>query len=181
MTKSVIFAVVCAVSGVACDIKSFDGCDDDDSWSDHERPPRPGEEESGGASSGGSDNGSGGTSSGGSESSSGGTGASNQAGSAGSAGTAGNAGDDPTPTPCTEESDCPRGFNCDDDLGECVPADAETCPELHTETACDNRNDCVTTYAGTNCSCGPECACIGGEPGCVCESFAFFECAPVEE
>ena len=88
---------------------------------------------------------------------------------------------EPPPVPCVEESDCEPGFNCDYERSVCAPADAETCGELTTEAACDERDDCVTVYAGTNCSCGPECSCIGGEPGCVCETFEFFRCVVLED
>jgi len=77
---------------------------------------------------------------------------------------------------CVEERDCARGFNCDYERHECTPTDAETCPELSTESACDHRNDCMSIYAGINCSCGADCECVGGEPGCVCQSFEFFSC-----
>ena len=88
---------------------------------------------------------------------------------------------EPPPTPCNQESDCEPGFNCDYGRSECVPADEETCLELASEGECDARNDCLTVYAGTDCSCGPECTCSGGEPGCVCQSFEFFQCEPVVE
>jgi hypothetical protein len=62
--------------------------------------------------------------------------------------------------------------------GVCTPSDVETCGELTTEAACDERTDCLPIYAGTGCSCGPDCQCIGGEPGCICTSFEFFRCEP---
>jgi hypothetical protein len=167
MTRAVIYAVVCAFSLGACHIRHSEGCDDDD-FSGAGRPELPD-----------LPSGTGGTVS----SSSGGNGATSGSDGSGSGGssTGGTAGSDDLPTPCAEEADCPRGFNCDYEAGECTPADAETCAELSSEDSCDNRNDCVAVYAGTNCSCGPECACIGGEPGCVCESFAFFACEVAEE
>lgn len=82
--------------------------------------------------------------------------------------------------PCTVESDCARGYNCDTIRGECLPTDAETCPELTTEASCSVRKDCTTVYAGTNCTCGPDCQCTGGEPGCICERFEFFRCAAIQ-
>jgi hypothetical protein len=169
MTKLVICAAVCVISLGACHIKNMEDCDDD--WSSAGAPDLPDLPRGGrGGDSGNSSGGNG--AAGGTESS--GT-AGGTAGSDGS-GTGGTDAAPPAPTPCAAETDCPRGFNCDYERGECTPADAETCGELSTEEACDNRNDCMTVYAGTNCSCGPECACIGGEPGCVCESFAFFAC-----
>jgi hypothetical protein len=87
------------------------------------------------------------------------------------------AGGTPKPMPCSVESDCARGYNCDTTRGECLPTDAETCPELTTEASCSVRKDCTTVYAGTNCTCGPDCECTGGEPGCICERFEFFRCA----
>ena len=80
------------------------------------------------------------------------------------------------PTPCEVEHDCAPGFNCDLDLLQCLPADAETCGELLTEQECTDRTDCTPIYGGTNCSCGADCECQGGEPGCICESFEFFVC-----
>jgi len=63
---------------------------------------------------------------------------------------------------------------------ECLPAAEETCGELETELACTHRSDCTPIYGGTNCSCGQDCECQGGEPGCICESFEFFVCRAVE-
>ena len=171
MYKSVLFAAVCALSSLACEVDCFgDGDDDwpDDSWN----PERAGRSAQSGAASGGK-SAAGGTSSTGNE-----TGGSAACGDAGGTANAPGTGGHSIPevTPCDQESDCARGFNCDSARKECVAADAETCAELRTEANCDNRNDCVSIYAGTNCSCGPECTCIGGEPGCVCESFAFFAC-----
>jgi hypothetical protein len=83
-------------------------------------------------------------------------------------------------TPCSKEADCAAGFNCDAALGKCTPGDYETCGELATEAACGVRIDCKVVYAGVNCSCGPDCHCVGGEAGCICESFQFFRCEPVD-
>ncbi len=83
--------------------------------------------------------------------------------------------------PCSEEPDCAPGFNCNHDTHICVAADEETCSELATERACTHRSDCAPIYAGTNCSCGQDCQCRGGEPGCVCEAFQFFSCAAAEK
>jgi hypothetical protein len=60
------------------------------------------------------------------------------------------------------------------------PPPPPECMELATEAACSERADCTPIYAGTDCSCGPECTCIGGEPGCVCESFGFLVCVEAE-
>jgi hypothetical protein len=177
MIKSVLLSVICAASSVACDISCLEDCDD--GWNDECSEPHHG--------SGGSDNT--GESSGGASASAGTSATGNQSGgsSASSGDTAGTAnsagkggGSKPVPTSCSKESDCERGFNCDYERKECVATDAETCPELSTEAGCDNRNDCKTIYAGTDCSCGQECMCIGGEPGCVCQSFSFFTCEPLE-
>lgn len=86
----------------------------------------------------------------------------------------------PDPTACDSEDDCAPGENCDYSAGVCAPADAETCGELASEVSCTNRLDCTPIYAGTNCSCGADCECVGGEPGCVCEAFEFFACAAAE-
>src|SRR5262245_43498740 len=48
------------------------------------------------------------------------------------------------------------------------PPPPPMCTELASESACSEREDCAPIYAGTDCSCGPDCTCIGGEPGCVC-------------
>ena len=80
---------------------------------------------------------------------------------------------------CAQESDCDAGFNCEEEL--CLPADEERCSELAEEQLCSERNDCEATYAGVDCSCGAECTCMGGEPGCVCESFEFFACVEVPD
>lgn len=169
MNTSILFALVCALSSAACDISCFGECDD---WDDECSDERHGD--GGGKSSGGS-----------SDSASGGKGATgNDSGgspnSGNSAGTGSSAGKGGVPVSCVEERDCPRGFNCDYERKQCVAADAETCPELSTESVCDNRNDCMSIYAGLNCSCGANCECVGGEPGCVCQSFEFFACEPLK-
>ena len=173
MKTAILFALVCALSSVACDITCFGECDDwDDDDCSEEHHGSAGHKNS--AGSGSSDDASGGKSTG---NDSGGSG--NSSNSGGTTNSAGNAGT-PPPVSCVEERDCPRGFNCDYERKECMPADAETCAELSTESVCDNRNDCMAIYAGINCSCGADCTCKGGEPGCVCESFQFFSCEPLK-
>ena len=162
MYKSILLAAVCAMSSLACEITCIENCDDHDTSSPHS---------AGGSGKAGTNH------SGGSSATANQSGGSANCGD-GSAGS-GN-GSQPQATPCSKESDCERGFNCDYESKECVAAGAETCSELESETDCDNRNDCVSIYAGTDCSCGPECTCKGGEPGCVCEKFAYFSCEPVE-
>jgi hypothetical protein len=175
MYKSILLAAVCAISSVACEITCIEDCDGHGSKessvphsagaSGKTEGPSPSANASGGT--GASDSGSGGSAS--------------CADAGGTTSSSSSAGHSPSAaTPCAKESDCSRGFNCDYERKECAPADAETCAELTNETDCDNRNDCVSIYAGENCSCGPECTCIGGEPGCVCQSFAFFQCELLE-
>lgn len=82
---------------------------------------------------------------------------------------------------CEDESSCDPGFNCDPDWSLCTPTDREHCSELADESACAERDDCITTYAGINCTCGPDCTCMGGEPNCVCESFEFHACSETAE
>lgn len=82
-------------------------------------------------------------------------------------------------TKCEKESDCLAGFNCDATKKSCLPSATETCGEVESEAACLTRKDCVPSYAGVDCTCGPDCKCQGGEPGCVCESFEFFRCEAV--
>ncbi len=174
MYKSVLLATLCAMSSLACEITCLEDCDDHGS-SESSSPRSAGASGKAGSSNAGPN-------------ASGGTGATaNESAGAADCDTGGTASSpspgghtQPTPTPCTKESDCDRGFNCDYETKECTAAGAETCPELSTEIDCDNRNDCVSIYAGTHCSCGPECTCLGGEPGCVCESFAFFTCEPLD-
>ena len=171
MIKSVLLAAVCAMSSLACEITCIENCHDDDG-DQYSGPHRGG----GGGKAGGS-SASGGTSATTNES----AGVANCGGTGATAGSPSDGGHSSPPTRCSKESDCERGFNCDYESKECTPADAETCGELSTEADCDNRNDCVSIYAGTNCSCGPECTCVGGEPGCVCQSFAFFTCQALED
>jgi hypothetical protein len=56
------------------------------------------------------------------------------------------------------------------------PAPPLECPDIASEAECFDRDDCVTVYAGINCTCGPDCSCTGFEAGCVCESFEYFGC-----
>jgi hypothetical protein len=165
MIKSIGLLVAGMLCLGACNVEHYDDCTEDDGFDfddEFENGPRAGSSSKAGSS--GSDAGS---SSGGSSGS----------GSGGSAqGSAGSGPVDPPVTPCEKERDCDAGFNCNLELGECQPADAETCGELETELECAERGDCIPVYGGTNCSCGQDCECQGGEPGCVCESFEFFVC-----
>jgi len=61
------------------------------------------------------------------------------------------------------------------------PPPPPECLELENEAACTERADCEPLYAGTDCSCGSDCTCIGGEPGCVCESYGYLVCVDVED
>ncbi len=168
MNKPIGLVVACALGLFACNVEHYEDCHRDDSFDDFEEgPSKP----SGGAkASGGSD----------------GSGASASRGGAGSASSdpEGEAGA-PTPpepprTPCEKERDCTPGFNCNHDVNQCEPAAEETCSELDLEADCVTRADCVPVYGGTNCSCGQDCECEGGEPGCICESFEFFVCRAAE-
>lgn len=87
---------------------------------------------------------------------------------------------EPPATPCEKERDCDAGFNCNFDVNECQSAEAETCGELESEAECADRTDCIAVYGGVNCSCGADCECQGGEPGCICESFEYFVCRAAE-
>jgi len=79
---------------------------------------------------------------------------------------------------CSAEIDCDASMNCDSARSTCVPSGAPTCGEVTNESDCVARADCSPIYAGVDCSCGADCVCQGGEPGCVCESFEFFRCEP---
>lgn len=82
---------------------------------------------------------------------------------------------------CENESDCEPGFKCNADQALCLPADEERCSELDDEATCAERSDCQPTYAGVDCTCGPDCICMGGEPDCVCDHFEFFVCATIDD
>lgn len=176
MKKSIGGLVVCLLGLAACNVEHYDDCDgvdlDGDFGGSHSLPSKP----SGGGK--GSSDGGGTTSSGGTGSNSGGGTAPNGAG--GDDGVAGSGPIVVPPTHCDEESDCDPGFNCEQETQQCLPADEETCAELETEAACTHRSDCTPIYGGTNCSCGQDCECQGGEPGCICESFEFFVCQAAE-
>lgn len=161
MNKTLGWFVMCSWGLLACNVEHFDDCrgdDDDDDYGDvggsHTK--------AGSASQAGKGEGRGGD----------GNYSMQEPGEAG----VGAGPTSPRPEPCTEERDCAPGYNCNLEVGECQAADEETCGELMTEAACTHRTDCTPIYAGINCSCGQDCECKGGEPGCVCESFDFFVC-----
>jgi len=184
MKKSIGGFVVCLLGLVACNVEHYEDCKGDafdygdDFGGSHSRAGSTstagkGAANAGGggatAGSGGATAGSGGATAGsGGATSSGGTRSDGDAGAAGAP--------SPTAPRCDTERDCARGYNCDLDQHECLPTSEETCPELDTEAACTHRSDCTPVYGGTNCSCGQDCECHGGEPGCVCQSFEFFVC-----
>jgi hypothetical protein len=68
--------------------------------------------------------------------------------------------------------------------GVCIPiVDCDvppppTCEDIEDELACVDRRECITVYAGINCTCGVGCTCTGSEAGCTCESFEFAGCEP---
>jgi hypothetical protein len=149
--KKIMMLVVCMAGLAACNFENYEECteegelDLDDDWGGHSTAGKgPGDPGGSGASS-------------------------SQAGTPNMPEPM-----EPPPPPCEAETDCEPGFNCDFDAGVCAPADAETCGELSSEQACTERTDCTPIYGGTNCSCGADCECMGGEPGCICESFQFF-------
>lgn len=164
MNKTMGLFVVAVLCLGACNVEHYDECGDEDPFDfedDFETGPPAGASSKAGSSSNGGEQGGGGTS--------------------GSSSTGGMPEPpEPPATPCGKEHDCGPGFNCNFDAGECQPADAETCGELETEGQCTDRVDCVPIYGGTNCSCGADCECQGGEPGCICQSFEYFVCQPAE-
>ncbi len=176
MNKSIGGFVVCLLGLVACNVEHYDDCeadmfDEGDAFGgtfSHAGTPSKGGH---------------GSADGGTSSTHAGTGGNATAGTNGGV-DVGEAGAPATPVEppksCAEEGDCEPGQNCSSDTHECLPADEETCAELDTEAACTHRSDCTPIYAGTNCSCGDDCECHGGEPGCVCESFQFFVCQAAE-
>ena len=60
------------------------------------------------------------------------------------------------------------------------PPPPPTCAELPDEVTCELRADCQPIYAGTDCSCGPNCTCFDGAEGCTCEHFAYFTCVALD-
>ncbi len=196
MNKSIGGFVVCLFGLVACNVERYDDCDGDSfdygddfggSFSHAGSTSKAGHTSSDGgraSGDGGTASSHAGTSSGaaGTANSTGGTGGTDSPGAGAAA--SGEAGA-PTlpvvpPKACAKERDCEPGYNCAADTHECLPAADETCGELDTELACTHRSDCTPVYGGTNCSCGKDCECHGGEPGCVCESFQFFVCQAAE-
>jgi hypothetical protein len=162
MKKSLGLFALAVFSLAACNVEHYDDCGDEDPFEfedDFETGHRAGASSTAGSSTG------------------------NDAGS-NSGGTTGGGGTEQPPeppaTPCDKERDCAPGFNCNFDVNECQATDAETCGELETEAECADRTDCIPVYGGVNCSCGADCECQGGEPGCICESFEYFVCRPVE-
>jgi hypothetical protein len=175
MNKGMVLFVVGALCLGACNVEHYDDCSRDDDFEfedDFETGHRAGSTSKAG-SEGIDDTGTGGTDSGGAD------GGGTEAGGASAAGAP------PEPmlppaTPCDKERDCDAGFNCNYDLHECEPANVETCGEMEGEPECAERSDCIPVYGGINCSCGADCECQGGEPGCICESFEYLVCQPAE-
>jgi hypothetical protein len=159
MNKSLgLFALAVFCLG-ACNVEHYDDCGDEDAFEfedDFETGHRAGTSSKAGSSSG------------------------NDGGTTGSGAAGTPEPPEPPATPCMKERDCDTGFNCNLDLNECQAADAETCGELETEAECAERSDCIPVYGGVNCSCGADCECQGGEPGCICESFEYFVCRASE-
>jgi len=186
MKQSMGYVFLCSLSLFACHVEHWDDCDDDDFGDDFGRSHHAGGVGNGGSSAqAGSDAGgglsAGGTTGAGAGSSGGAAaGTGGQSGERAGSGAGGDADPGPRPISCKDERDCPKGYNCNLDARECEAATEETCAELATEAACTHRTDCTPIYAGTDCSCGQDCSCHGGEPGCVCASFEFFVCRTSE-
>ena len=186
MNKSIGLFVACLFGVVACNVEHYEDCgfdtvEPDDGFGDFGGSHGyAGSKAKGGSSS--ANGGAAATTAGNATGATAGSGASASGGSAPNAAGGGNDGEggDATvvvpPTPCEKEHDCGPGYNCDLELHQCLPAAEETCPELDTELACTHRSDCTPIYGGTNCSCGQDCECHGGEPGCICENFGFVVC-----
>jgi hypothetical protein len=60
------------------------------------------------------------------------------------------------------------------------PPPPPTCAELPDEVTCELRADCQPIYAGTDCSCGPNCTCFDGAEGCTCEHFGYVTCIALD-
>jgi hypothetical protein len=181
MNRSIVCFVACLLGVVGCNVEHYEDCNGIDKF-DPEGDFGGSHSRAGSPSKGGSTTAIGGTSStnaGSNYGAAAGSGASDSGGTLSDAGAdgSGEAGTPTVPaTPCEKEHDCAPGYNCDLMLHECLPAAEETCAELDTEVACTHRSDCTPIYGGTNCSCGQDCECHGGEPGCVCEMFGFVVC-----
>lgn len=172
MRKLIGGFVACLVGLMACNVEHYEDCDTagfDDAGtfggSGSGLAPSRGQQAAGSSTAGG-------------QQASGGA----DAGQADHEGDLGGAANPPAPglKPCGSERDCDPGFNCDLQQQLCQPSDEETCGELATELACTHRSDCTPIYAGTHCSCGQDCECHGGDPGCVCQTFEFFGCQASE-
>ena len=180
MNKSIGGFVVCLLGLVACNVEHYDDCTGDSFDYGDDSGGSVGHSRAGSSSSSGKTSGDSGATA------SGATAGRATAGSApdGAGGDRQNTGGSgpvvAPPRHCDQESDCDPGFNCDLEAQQCLPSDEETCGELKSEAACTHRSDCTPIYGGINCSCGQDCECEGGEPGCVCESFEFFVCRPAE-
>jgi hypothetical protein len=169
MNKAMGSFVLAALCLGACDIEHYDECSRDDEWQfedDFETGHRAGSSSKAGTAPQDDDDGPGGVT---------GAGGTNRGGAAGAPETM-----LPPATPCQKERDCDAGFNCNYDALECEPSEVETCAEMESEEECAVRNDCIPVYGGVNCSCGADCECQGGEPGCICETFDYLVCQAVE-
>jgi hypothetical protein len=182
MNKGMVLFVLSALCVGACNVEHYDDeCSWDDDFEvddDFETGHRAGSTSAWWAGAPNDDTGKGGSDSGGSTSTTGGAGDSTDDGGTSAAGA-------PEPmlppvTPCDKERDCDAGFNCNYDVHECQAANAETCGEMESEQECADRTDCIAVYGGINCSCGADCECQGGEPGCICESFDYLVCQAAE-
>jgi hypothetical protein len=173
-----MIVVACLLGLVACNVEHYDECAGEDPFDDFDKgPSKP----SGGSKATGGDTSSGNAASGGTNGSGTNAGGTNSAGADDeNGGAAGATPVEPPKVPCDNERDCLPGFNCNYEVNQCEPAAAETCGELDLEADCASRADCIPVYGGTNCSCGQDCECEGGEPGCICESFEFFVCRAAE-
>lgn len=172
MNKAIGGFVVCVLGLVACNVEHYDDCMGDSFDYGDDVGGGTGHGHAGSTSTSGKASGESGATGSGAASSA----ATGGTASGGASSSVGGTNSSATPQPCDEESDCNPGFNCDLEQQQCVASDEETCGELKTEAACTHRSDCTPVYAGINCSCGQDCECKGGEPGCVCESFEFFVC-----
>lgn len=86
--------------------------------------------------------------------------------------------------PSCEQTGCLEGFQCDAISLVCEACPSEGCPlpaceVLPSESECSLREDCAAVYRGIDCHspAGAECS---EQVPCICDSFVFDACTPLE-
>jgi Cys-rich repeat protein len=88
---------------------------------------------------------------------------------------------------CSTDAECPEGQTCDEARSTCIPDETPpppppppACEDLTDEQACLDREDCIPTYTGINCTNPDGTTCESGDSGCTCESFQFAACVSAD-